>query len=202
MKKISIIIIEALIPLSFIAIVLLFSSCKNAHSNEDTKIIAEDYNAAKFNNYEMENDAQFLVNASEISLEEILLGKLAQQRGRSEHVKEFAKMMEDAHTKSQVKLAALAESKDITIPTSPTDNARKAYKTLNDKSGSDFDKSYSDLMVSRHKDAISTFESASSDLYDAEIKSYASASIHDLRKHLDYSIDCQKKCEKLSNQVK
>jgi putative membrane protein len=51
---------------------------------------------------------------------QIQLGQLAQQRGQTTHVKELGKKMEDAYTKSQRDLTALANSKRITIPTSQT----------------------------------------------------------------------------------
>lgn len=189
---------EALLQVTFVTTVLiLFASCSNNQKPKDTKDVAEEHNEAKFDNNKQEKDAQFLVNAAEINLEEIQLGKLAQQNGTTTHVKELGKIMEDTHTKSLNDLTALAESKMITIPSSPTDNAKEAYKKLNEKSGADFDKAYADMMVSEHKDAIAAFEKASTDGNDADIKNWATVSLPDLRKHLDHSIDCQKKCNEM-----
>lgn len=196
MKKISYI-KRALLQVTFVAAALVMASCSNNQKPKDTKDVAEEHNDAKFNDNKQEKDAQFLVNAAEINLEEIQLGQLAQQNGTTTHVKELGKMMETAHTKSQNDLTALAKTKMITIPTSPTDNAQDAFKKLNEKSGIDFDKAYADLMVSKHKDAIATFEKASTDENDTDIKNWATASLTDLRKHLDQSIDCQEKCNKL-----
>lgn len=196
MKKISYF-KNALLQVTFVTTILLIASCGYNQKPEDTKDVAEEHNEAKFDNIKQENDAQFLVNAAEINLEQIQLGKLAQQIGRTTHVKELGKMMEDAHTKSLKDLTALAKSKLITIPTSPTDNAQDAYKKLNETSGNDFDKAYADMMVNEHKDAIGAFEKASTDSYDTDIKNWATVSLSDLRKHLDHSIDCQKKCEKM-----
>jgi putative membrane protein len=188
---------RALLQTTFVAAVLVIASCVNNQKPKDTKDVAEEHNDAKFNDNRQEKEAQFLVNAAEINLEEIQLGQLAQQNGTTTHVKELGKMMVTAHTKSQNDLTALAKTKMITIPTSPTDNAQEAYKELNEKSGNDFDKAYSDLMVSKHKDAIATFEKASSDENDPDIKNWATTSLPDLRKHLDQSIDCQEKCKNM-----
>lgn len=187
----------ALLLVTFVTIILLFSSCSNNQKPEDTKDVAEEHNEAKFDNNKQEKDAQFLVNAAEINLEEIQLGQLAQQIGRTTYVKELGKMMEKSHAKSLSDLTALAKSKMITIPTSPTDDAQDAYKTLNEKSGNDFDKAYVDRMVSGHKDAIAAFEKASTDCDDTDIRNWALASLPDLRTHLDHSIDCQKKVDKI-----
>jgi len=164
---------------------------------EDTKDIAKEHNDAKFEKESSETDAQFLVNAAEINMEEINLGKLAQENGKMNHVKELGKMMEDAHSKSTYELTNLAKTKNITIPKSPTDKAMKAYKTLSNKSGINFDKSYSEMMVNGHKDAIAIFEKASTDCTDPEIKAWAFSTLPALRKHLDHAMLCQKEYDKM-----
>ena len=185
---------------TLVAFILLVASCGYNQKPKDTKEVAEERNEAKFENNKQEKDAQFLVNAAEINLEEIQLGQLAQQKGGTAEVKELGKMMEDAHTKSLNELKALAKSKMITIPTSPTNNAQDAYKDLNEKSGNDFDKAYADLMVSEHKDAIEAFEDASEDSNDNDIKNWARASLPGLRTHLEHSIDCQNNLTAYSSQ--
>ena len=175
------------------------SSCTESQKQqkpEDTKEVAEERNEAKFNTNKSEKDAQFLVNAAEISLEEIRLGKLAQQNSKMADVKEMGKMMENAHTKSFEDLKALAMKKAITIPTAPTDNVEEAYKKLTDKN-TKFDKEYSDMMVKGHKDAIEKFEKASTDATDEDIKKWAAATLPTLRTHLDYAMICQKKYDKM-----
>ena len=188
---------RTIVYLTYCTIIFFLSSCGNNSKPEDTKEVAEEHNDAKFDNKKQEKDAQFLVNAAEINLEEIKLGQLAQEKGNASHIKELGKMMEDAHTKSLAELIALAKTKIITIPTSPTDNAMDAFKKLDAKSGNNFDKEYADMMVSGHKDAISTFEKASENCEDADIKNWASTMLPDLRKHLDHAIKCQKECEKI-----
>ena len=148
------------------------SSCMN-NKPEDTKVVAEDHNDAKFDNNKIEKDAQFLVNAATISREEINLGQLAQHNGRSLAVKELGKMMEDEHTKSLADLTVLAKAKNISIPTSQTNSSESAYKNLNDKSGNDFDKAYADMIVSEHKKTISLFETAATESSDLDIRAWA-----------------------------
>ncbi|MCA1758790.1 MAG: DUF4142 domain-containing protein, partial [Bacteroidales bacterium] len=168
---------KVMMQATLVALVLLVASCGYNQKPKDTKEVAEERNDEKFDNNKKENDAQFLVNAAEINLEQIQLGQLAQQNGGTAEVKELGKMMEDAHTKSLNELKALAKSKMITIPTSSTNDAQDAYKDLNEKSGNDFDKAYADMMVSEHEDTIETFEDASEDSNDNEIKNWARASL-------------------------
>lgn len=195
--KISKFVRKAKVLTTSIACIVLAASCGYDQNSEGTKGAAEERNKEKFDNNKQRQDAQFLVNAAEINLEEIQLGQLAQQRGRTTHVKELGKTMEDAHTQSQRDLTALAQRKNISIPSSPTEDAKDAYETLNEESGDDFDEAYADLMVSKHKDAIDLFEEASTDSHDTDIRNWATTTLSDLRKHLDRSIDCQEKLDEM-----
>lgn len=195
MKKLSFI-KEVLLPVAFVTAIFMISSCGYNQKQPDTKDVAEERNDETFDNNKQKNDAEFLVNAAENNLEQIQLAQLAQQKGRTTQVKELGRMMEDAHTKSQRDLTALARSKSVTIPTTATNDVQDAYKDLNEKSDNDFDKAYTDLMVRKHKDAISDFEKASTDSNDSEIKNWATTSLPDMRKHLDHSLDFQKNYNK------
>lgn len=177
----------------FTVILFSISSCTTEQQAEDTKVIASDHNEIKFDNTTKETDAQFLVNAAEISLTEIQLGQLAQQKSKMKDIKDLGKMMEEAHQTSFKKLTALAHKKNITIPTSLTDNALIAYKKLIDILEVDFDKEYSNMMVEGHREAITKFDKASSESADADIKDWATSTLSGLRTHLDYAIVCQKK---------
>ena len=169
-------------------------SCDNP-KREDPKSVAEEHNEAKFDNAN-EDDAKFLVNAAEINLEEMQLGQLAQTQGMTAHIKEMGKMMEAEHTQALADLKALAAKKQITIPTSLTDDGMSAKKKLMDTKASDFDKEYANMMVDGHKDAISKFEKAANDSHDSEIRTWANSMLPTLRTHLDHAITCQKECEK------
>ena len=188
---------SSMLQATFIIVAIIgTSSCMN-NKPEDTKEVAEEKNEQKFDNNNNEKDAQFLVDAAEINREEISLGQLAQQKGGSGHVKELGKMMEDEHTKSLADLTALAKTKNISLPTSQTENGKDAYKKLNNKSGNDFGKEYSSMMVNGHKKAIELFEKASTDCNDPDIRAWATATLPALRTHLDQSLMCQKQCEKV-----
>lgn len=176
------------------------SSCTESQKQqkpEDTKEVAEERNEAKFNTAKSEKDAQFLVNAAEINMEEIKLGELAQQKGTMADTKTLGKMMVDDHTKALGELTALAKKKSVSLPAAATNKAEDAYKKLNDTKANKFDKEYADMMVSGHKDAISAFEKASAECTDVDIKQWATTMLPGLRTHLDHSVMCQKKCEKM-----
>ncbi|MCC5928904.1 MAG: DUF4142 domain-containing protein [Cyclobacteriaceae bacterium] len=164
---------------------------------KDAKVVAEKRNEERFDNRDKEKDAQFLVNAAAINMEKISLGQLAQQKGTNDHVKELGKTMETEHAKSHVELNALAKSKNVTLPAAQTQDSKDAHKKLNEKSGNDFGKAYSDMMVSTHKDAIKQYEKAASDSKDPDIRNWAQKSLPLLRTHLEHAEKCKEECAKI-----
>ena len=182
---------EILLMMTLATTTLFLVSCNNNQRQQETNISAAKQNNEKFDNQKQKNEAKFLVSAAENNLEQIQLGQLAQQKGSSTHVRELGKTMENEHAKSQKKLKELAKSKNITIPSSLTNDSREVYNDLNSKSGNDFDKAYTSRMVKSHDKTISTYEKASNDSQDMDIKNWASSSLPVLRSHYDRSIDSQ-----------
>lgn len=185
------------------ALLIGFASCSNSNmasenKAEDTKGEAEEHNDAKFEN-KQEKDAQFLVDAADINMAEIEMGKLAESHGMMAEVKELGKMMVTDHSKALEEVKSMAAKKQITIPTEMSNKAMDDYKALDGKTGKDFDQDYCDKMVSGHKDAISKFEKAASDSKDEEIKNWASSTLPMLRKHLDHAMACQEKCKNMKS---
>jgi putative membrane protein len=165
--------------------------------SKDNKEVANDSNNAKFDMTNEKEDAHLLVNAADINMIEISLGKLAQKKGTLPHVKELGKMMEEEHTKAMNVLVSFAKSKGITIPTSQTENGQETYKKLNLKSGYDFDKAYAEMMVTGHKDAIVLHEKISTDAKDPDIRDWAAKMLPVLKNYLNRAMMCQKECDKL-----
>jgi putative membrane protein len=172
------------------------SSCSNS-SNTDSKDVAEEHNEAKYDDTNKEDDAQFLVNAAEINMQEIKLSELAAKKAMMRETKELASKTEVAHAKALDELKNLAASKTISLPAATPEDVQEDFKKLNDASAHDFDKDYADMMVKGHKDAISKFEKASTDAKDADIRAYAASTLPILRTHLDQALNVQAECEKM-----
>lgn len=171
------------------------SSCHVNPTTENTGVYSN--NEQERNNDNSDKDVQFIVNATKINLEEIQLSQLAQQRATLADVKLMGAIMEATHTKSLNALTELAKKKLITIPAEPIDNSRKAYQKLNNMTGIDFDNRYCEMMVDGHKYAVQTFEKASAQSSDTDIKYWTAVLLPDLRMRLDHAIACQQMCEKM-----
>jgi putative membrane protein len=123
------------------------------------------------------------------------LGQLAQKKTNSAEVKELGRRLEEEYHDSYMKLLALAKQKLVTLPTITTTKAQTAYDKLNEKSDTQFDKAYCNMMVSEQKEAIALFENASANVKDQDIKIWALATLPLLKIHLDRAIQCQKNHE-------
>jgi putative membrane protein len=162
-----------------------------------SKEVVVQRNDVDYDKRRSEEAAQFLLDASEINLEQISLGKLAQQKGNKNDTKALGKRMESEHANSNNVLNALLKTKSIILPTSQTESGLNAYQKLNHKSGIDFDKTYAAMMVSQHKYVLSLFETASLECLDPEIKAWANASLPSIRTNLEQAITCQNECNKI-----
>ena len=181
---------SCLVASSFL-LMLTLPYCSSNAEPEDTKVVATEHNDAKFSNAK-EADAKFLVNAAEINLEEIQLGELVETKSMIPEIKDLGTTMVTGHTKALKDLQNLADGKQISLPTSITNNGQDAYKKMMNEKGNRFDKAYCDMMVNSHKDAIDKFEKASKDAYDSDIRVWAASMLPALRIHLDRAITCQK----------
>jgi putative membrane protein len=130
-------------------------------------------------------DSSFYKNAAEGGMSEVELGQLAQQKAANPSVKDFGGMMVKDHSAANDKLKALAASKQVSLPDSPS-MMQKASKTkLNMMSGESFDKSYVKGMIDDHKQDIKEFQKEASVGKDPDAKAFASATLPTLQMHLE-----------------
>lgn len=129
-------------------------------------------------------DRAFYLKAAAGGMAEVEAGKLAQQKGTSEAVKNFgAKMVED-HTAANEKLMALAASKKIKLPKELDAKHKAKQKNLEAKSGSAFDAAYIKAQIADHKATIALLEREIASGKDAEAKAFATETLPTVKEHL------------------
>ncbi|HEY5823803.1 MAG TPA: DUF4142 domain-containing protein [Cyclobacteriaceae bacterium] len=170
--------------LLFAACFFALVSCATKTDQDDSKEVAEEQNEAKFDDTNLDDDTEFAVAAADGSMFEVQLGQLALTKASSPKVKAFAQSMVDDHTKANEELKSLAQTKNITLPSTISEEKQKDYDKLAEKSGADFDKAYSEFMVKDHKDDVDQFKKAAEKCEDAEIKSWAAEKLPVLESHL------------------
>lgn len=161
-------------------------ACNN---NADTSSHEDAVDSAKSVNkvvQPVQKDASdFAVAAANGGMMEVELGKVAEEKGVSQRVKDFGAMMVKDHSAANDNLKTIAGTLNIALPDSVSDDSRKEIDKLKMKKGKDFDKAYVDMMLDDHKKDIAEFRKCADNCSDSSIKSFASTTLPTLEKHLD-----------------
>jgi len=180
---------NAFYALGFATTVLMgMSSCGDGANKQDSVDTAQKMNESIDNNpttTATQDDADFAVKAANAGMTEIEASKVAMAGSANTSVKNYAQMIIDEHTAAGDKLTAIATSKQISLPATLGDDAKKDVDDLGKKKGADLDKAYLDKMVSDHKSAIDAFKKESDDSKDPDLKAFAAETLPKLQKHLD-----------------
>ena len=163
--------------------VLVIAAC--APKKEDSGEIAEEQNDEKFEDKDLEKDADFVVKTVESNYAEIKLAKLAKEKATDNKVKDMANMLEKDHTRILDELKAYANKHGISVPLEESKDAAKDYNDLAEKNGGDFDKNWVDALEDKHEKSINNFESRLDKTEDPELKEWITATLPGLRTHLE-----------------
>ena len=161
MKKLSSMMMIAMAALAFQA---CNSGVKDSTASADSANMTKDtsHNTSATGGIAVdEDDAKFVTTAANDGMAEVNAGKMAEQKAVSARVKSFAAMMVADHTAAGNELAAIAKTKNITLPTEPNADAQKMADDMGKMTGKDFDKDYVSAMVGGHEKAVKLFTDAS-----------------------------------------
>jgi putative membrane protein len=118
-------------------------------------------------------DGGFMRQAAYINMMELELASIAQQRGTSDFVKEYAKEMAANHNQDRAQLQQIATNKGFTLPTDLPAEMQRSINYMSRLSGGDFDAAYRHLMVDGHQNAAGTFQREVANGHDEDVKAYA-----------------------------
>ena len=140
-----------------------------------------------------EKSREFLTKAANSGMAEVQLAKMAQQKATIDAVKSFAAMLERDHTAVGDQVKSFASQRNVTLPSTPSDEKQKMVNDMDKMSGKAFDKEFISMMVKGHNDGISLFEDTKANASDVDIKNFADKTLPTLRKHLDSAKAIQKR---------
>jgi putative membrane protein len=129
-------------------------------------------------------DASFYKKAAEGGMFEVDAGTLAQNKGSSQGVKDFAAMMVKDHSAANDKLKSIASSKSVDLPSHSSVGQMATKAKLDVLSGDTFDKSYIKSQVKAHRETIGLFRKEAASGQDADAKAFAAATLPTLRGHM------------------
>lgn len=128
-------------------------------------------------------DKKFVKEAAEGSMTEVELGKLAQEKGSSEAVKEFGARMVEDHGKASQELQQVAAKTGFEMPSELPRKAKKAQEKLAKLSGPEFDKAYVKMMLNDHKGDVKAFDRQAKDGKIPEVKEFAAKNLPTIQEH-------------------
>ena len=128
-------------------------------------------------------DKSFYKNAAEGGLAEVSDATLATQSATDPKLKDFATMMIKDHTAADNKLAALAGTKDISLPTSASVGQMAEHAKLKVLTGDTFDKSYIKGQISAHRDTIKLLRKEIASGEDADAQAFAKSILPTVEGH-------------------
>lgn len=140
--------------------------------------------AAKTDNMVSGGDNHWISKVAQGGMAEVELGKLAQENGASDAVKQFGQRMVDDHSKANAELSQMAQSKGVTVPSGLDAKAQALKDKLSKLSGPAFDRAYMSEMVKDHRTDVAEFQKEANSGHDAETKVFAAKTLPTLQEHL------------------
>jgi putative membrane protein len=125
----------------------------------------------------------FLATAAQGDMAEVQMGKLAQTQGKSSAVKSYGKMLATDHGAHAEKVAALAKTRHVTLPTTVSAAQKADYDHMASLRGADFDTAFKGHMIADHKKDIALYKTQTS-ANDAAVAALAKTTLPVLEKHL------------------
>jgi len=125
----------------------------------------------------------FITTAIQHNHAEIDAGKLAQEKAKSDAVKQFGAMMAKDHAEANEKAGAVAKVLDVDPPDSADMMHKASYLKLKVLQGDTFDRSYINDMVQDHEKDVKEFEKAAGGADQAA--TYAKEMLPKLKAHLE-----------------
>ena len=127
---------------------------------------------------------KFIKEAIQGNLAEVAVGKLAQDKGKSDGVRSFGQMLATDHSAANQKATTVANTLGVTPPTEPNKKQKTTYDKLAKLSGDAFDREFAKAMVQDHKKDIKEFEKEAKKS-DDPAAAFAKETLPTLHKHLE-----------------
>lgn len=127
---------------------------------------------------------QFVHKAASSGKAEVQLGKMAQEQAASSDVQQFGQRMVTDHTQANEELMAIAQDKNIDVPTKMDAKHQQTAEALAKLNGASFDRAYMRQMVEDHEKAVQLFSKEAQQGQDADLKAFAAKTLPILEEHL------------------
>lgn len=137
------------------------------------------------------DDRNFIMEAAQGGMMEVQMGKLAQQNGQSDAVKQFGKRLEDDHSKANQELIGIAQKLGVTPPAQLDKKHQGKVDKMSKVKAQDFDRQFAKAMVDDHQHDVKAFRKQADKGKNAELKQFASQTVPTLEEHLKMARDLE-----------
>jgi putative membrane protein len=131
-----------------------------------------------------EVDREFAEAAAETNLLGVRTGQLVETKAESKKVKDYALLMSEYYDEATKDLNALAQRRNISLPTALGTATRQEYNKLSELSGAKFDSAYIDWAVRSNQQAIETLRKYRNETKDSEFQNWVDARLSTLQTNL------------------
>jgi len=132
-------------------------------------------------------DERWLKVHIETNLFEIAGGQAAVDRATTADVRELAAHLVADHTAALAQATELARRLGVEVPDAPAPLQQWAMRAVNEFSGLDFDRWFTDLQVEGHKQAITEATTEAERGCNRKVRALAEASLPVLQAHLEHA---------------
>ena len=135
------------------------------------------------------DDRNFIMEAAQGGMMEVQMGKLAQQNGQSDAVKQFGKQLEDDHAKANQELTGIAQKLGVTPPAQLDKKHQGKVDKMRKVKAPDFDRQFAKMMVDDHEHDVKAFRKQADKGKNAELKQFAGQAVPTPEEHLKMARD-------------
>jgi putative membrane protein len=147
-------------------------------------------------------DVKFLGEAAQGGMTEVKLGELVAEKGTTDEVKEFGKLMVKDHGIMNENLKTLAAQKGVVLPAELDEKHQALVDKMKGLPGSELDDTYVIEMVKAHQADAKAFKDELATTQDADIQGFLTKSIPVVEAHLRHVGGMQKAAASPTTDIK
>ena len=130
-----------------------------------------------------QKDLAFAKEAALGGIAEVELGRLAEQNGQNDQVKQFGTRMARDHGAGNNELGMIASGKGVTLPDQLDQKHMQTRDKLAKMKGAEFDRAYMREMVEDHDKDLKAFRQHAQSATDPELKNFAQKMVPVIEEH-------------------
>jgi putative membrane protein len=136
-------------------------------------------------------DQKFMTQTAQSGMMEVQLAQLALQKAASQEVKDYARQLEQDHSKANDELKTLAQQKNINLPADMGTKHQSHMTKFQNMSAEQFDREYIKTMAGNHRNSIREFQKQADRAMDSHVKEFAAKTLPTLQTHLQRAQELQ-----------